>query len=127
MQSSDEANAIRPYRDTRPYVGFSPTMPQSEAGWRMEPPVSDPRASGVMPAATATADPPLDPPGIRSGAHGFLVGPNAEFSVDEPIANSSQFVFPTITPPAASSRSTAVASNGGTNDSRIRDEAVVRT
>ena len=48
------------------------------------------------PAATAAADPPLDPPGMRSSAHGLRVGPNAEFSVDEPIANSSQLVLPTI-------------------------------
>ena len=61
-------------------------------------------------AATAAADPPLDPPGIRVGSHGFRVAPNAEFSVDEPIANSSQFVLPTMTAPAASSRSTTVAS-----------------
>ena len=57
------ANAISPYRDTRPYVGLRPTTPHSAAGWRIDPPVSEPSASGVMPAATATADPPLDPPG----------------------------------------------------------------
>ena len=59
--------------------------------------------SGAMPAATATAEPPLDPPGIRSVAQGLRAGPNAEFSFDEPIANSSQFVLPTMTAPAASS------------------------
>src|SRR5438874_13628944 len=80
-----------------------------------------------MPAATATADPPLEPPGMRSSAHGFLVTPNAEFSVDEPIANSSQFVLPMITAPAASRCATAVASNGGTKRSRIFEDAVVRT
>src|SRR5204863_302798 len=112
--------------DTRPYVGLRPTTPHMAAGCLIDPPVSDPNASGVMPAATATADPPLEPPGIRSSAHGFLVGPNAEFSVDDPMANSSQLVFPTMTAPAASRRATAVASNGGTNDSRMRDEAVVR-
>ena len=79
-----------------------------------------------MPAATATADPPLDPPGMRSSAHGLFAGPNAEFSVDDPIANSSQLVLPTMTAPAACSRSTTVASYGGTNVSRIRDDAVVR-
>ena len=41
-------------------------MPQSAAGCRIDPPVSEPSASGVMPAATATAEPPLDPPGMRS-------------------------------------------------------------
>ena len=54
-----------------------------------------------MPAATATADPPLDPPGDPRSSHGLRVGPKAECSVDEPIANSSQFVLPTITAPAA--------------------------
>ena len=39
-------------------------------------------------------------------------GPNAEFSVDDPIANSSQMVLPTMTAPACSSRSITVASNG---------------
>src|SRR5262249_24170647 len=59
--------------------------------------------------------------------HGFRVTPNAEFSVDDPIANSSQFVLPTTTAPAASSRATTVASYGGTYDSRMRDAAVVFT
>src|SRR5262245_26507117 len=96
-----------------------PTMPHSAAGCRTDPPVSDPKERGVRPAATATADPPLDPPGIRSVAHGFREGPYAEFSVDEPMANSSQTVLPTTIAPAASSRLTTVASNGGTYCSRI--------
>ena len=108
--SSDDAKASRPYLETRPYVGFSPTTPHSAAGWRMEPPVSEPSASGTMRAATAAAEPPLDPPGIRSICQGFLVGPKAEFSVDDPIANSSQLVLPTTTAPAASSRSMTAAS-----------------
>ena len=91
-----------------------PTTPQSAAGWRIDPPVSDPSASGVSRAATAAADPPLVPPGMRSSAHGLRAGPNAEFSFDEPMANSSQFVLPTTIAPAASSRDTTVASYGGT-------------
>ena len=63
-----------------------------------------------MPAATATAEPPLDPPEISVGFQGLREGPNAEFSVDDPIANSSQFVFPMMTAPAASSLLTTVAS-----------------
>src|SRR5262245_18892468 len=124
--SSDEANARSPYRDTRPYVGLSPTTPQNEAGWRMEPPVSDPNDSGTHADATAAAEPPLEPPGVRSAAHGLRTGPYAEFSFDEPIANSSQFALATITAPAAPRRSVTVASYGGTNVSRILDEAVVR-
>ena len=64
-------------------------MPHSAAGWRIEPPVSVPIDHGTVPAATAAAEPPDEPPGTRARSHGFSVGPNAEFSVDEPIANSS--------------------------------------
>ena len=39
--------------------------------------------------------PPDEPPGTRDGSWGLRVGPNAEFSVEDPIANSSRFVFPT--------------------------------
>ena len=44
---------------------------------------------------------------------------------DEPMANSSRLVLPTSTAPAARSRSTTVASYGGRQPSRIRDEHVV--
>ena len=83
--------------------------PQSEAGWRTDPPVSEPSATGTIPAATAAAEPPDDPPGTREVSQGFFTGPNAEFSFEEPIANSSQFVLPMMTDPAASKRSIAVA------------------
>ena len=87
-----------------------PTMPVSAAGWRIEPPVSVPIESGTWYAATAAADPPLLPPGTRSRSHGLAVGPQAECSVDEPIANSSMFVLPGSTAPAAFSRSAMCAS-----------------
>src|SRR5581483_3752679 len=113
MWSSELANATSPYRDTRPYVGVTPTTPQNDAGCRTEPPVSEPSATTALPCATAAAEPPLEPPGTRSGATGLRTGPYAEFSFDEPMANSSQFVLPIITPPASSSRAMAVASYGG--------------
>ncbi len=72
--------------------------------------MSDPSERGAKPAATATAEPPLEPPGARVMSQGFLDGPNAECSVDEPIANSSQLLFPRTTAPAAFSRATTVAS-----------------
>jgi hypothetical protein len=81
-------------------------MPHMAAGWRIDPPVSEPVASQTMPSATAAADPPLEPPGVREGSRGFRVGPKAEYSFEEPMANSSMFVFPTITPPWARIRST---------------------
>src|SRR5688572_19087622 len=99
-------------------------MPQNAAGCRTEPPVSDPSAIGTTPHATAAADPPDDPPGTRSGANGFRVGPNALFSVDDPIANSSKFVLPTSTAPAECSRSTTVAVYGLTYPSRMREPQV---
>jgi hypothetical protein len=93
-------------------VGFTPTTPQNAAGWRTEPPVSEPSAIGTIPDATATAEPPDDPPGTRSRRIGFLVGPYALCSVDEPIANSSMFVLPNGIAPAARRRVTTVASYG---------------
>ena len=60
-------------------MGFIPTMPQKEAGWRIEPPVSVPVAARHSRAATAAAEPPEEPPGTRSlppcGPHGFFTGP----------------------------------------------------
>ncbi len=50
-------------------------MPHSEAGWRMLPPVSVPIATGAWNAATAAAEPPLEPPGTRVRSHGLAVGP----------------------------------------------------
>ncbi len=65
---------------------------------------------GAKLAATAAALPPLEPPGTRLESRGFLVGPKAEFSVEEPMANSSRLALPTITAPAARNRATTVAS-----------------
>lgn len=42
--SRELTSGIKPWRDTRPYVGFRPTTPQYAAGFRVEPPVSEPRA-----------------------------------------------------------------------------------
>ena len=90
-------------------MGFRPTTPHSEAGWRIEPPVSVPIAHGAVPAATAAALPPLEPPGTRSRSHGFCMGPKPEFSFDDPIANSSWFVLPSTRTPASWSLRTLVA------------------
>ena len=71
--------------------------------------MSLPSAAAAIPAATAAADPPLEPPGAREVSHGLRVGPNAEFSVEDPIANSSRLVLPITTAPASCRRSTTVA------------------
>src|SRR5918998_185816 len=91
----------------------------------MEPPVSLPRPTAANPAATAAALPPLDPPATRDGSCGLRVTPNAEFSVLDPMANSSRFVLPTSTAPAARSRSTTVASYGGRPPPRLGGGHVV--
>ena len=89
--------------------------------------MSLPSASGASHDATAAAEPPELPPGTRAGSSGWRVGPKAELPVSQPMANSSRFVLPSITHPAARSLDTAVASYGGTKCSSARDAQVVRT
>src|SRR3954469_21208459 len=101
---------MRPKRETRTYVGLMATVPVKAAGWRIEPPVSEPSAPGVIPAATATALPPEEPTGERVMSQGFLAIRNALFSVDEPIANSSMLHLPGKSASAARRRATTVAS-----------------
>ena len=85
-------------------------MPQNAAGWRIEPPVSVPVAAGTSPAATAAAEPPDEPPGTRAASQGLATGPKWLVSLEEPIANSSMLVLPTITAPASRTLATTVAS-----------------
>ena len=66
--------AMRPYRETEPYVGFTPTVPVTAPGWRMEPPVSVPVTAGARRAATATAEPPEEPPGTCCRFQGLRAG-----------------------------------------------------
>src|SRR5438445_3264693 len=58
-----------------PRAGLNPTTPSSDAGIRIEPPVSLPIAQSHMPVATATADPPDEPPATRLGSCGLRTGP----------------------------------------------------
>src|SRR5208337_2868357 len=58
----------------RPRDGLIPTSPQHAEGIRTEPPPSLPCATGCNPAATADADPPLEPPAVCSRFHGFRAG-----------------------------------------------------
>jgi len=52
-----------------------PTTPFIAAGQVMEPSVSVPIATGAKSAATATAEPELDPQAVRSSAYGLRVIP----------------------------------------------------
>src|SRR4029078_9288842 len=71
MQSSVRQAGPTPALEVRPRLGFNPTMLLSIAGTRPEPAVSVPNASGTRAAETATADPELDPPGIKSARIGL--------------------------------------------------------
>src|SRR6266567_9424381 len=97
-----------------PGVGLMPTMPQNDAGIRIEQPKSVPCASGTMPVATATADPPDEPDGLNAGFQGLRVTPNTSLKVLAPAANSGVLVLPSTMAPAAFRRRTASASSTGT-------------
>ena len=99
---------------TVPNVGLRPKTPQNPAGIRIEPAPSDPCAIGPRPAATAAAAPPLDPPAVAPCCHGLWVEPIRRLVVSPFQPCSGTFVFPSITAPAARSRSTTGASRSGT-------------
>src|SRR3954468_7473592 len=95
-----------PNREQRPYVGLRPTRPVTAAGWRIEPPVSVPVAARQRSAATAADEPPDDPPGTRLALEflarqGLNTAPKADVSLEDPMANSSRLVLPSITAPAS--------------------------
>jgi len=48
--SIELTSGMSPCLDNRPYVGFSPTSPQNDAGLRVEPPVSEPSALNTFTA-----------------------------------------------------------------------------
>ena len=50
---------------------------QAKAGMRIEPPPSLACAAGTMPAETAAAAPPEEPPALRSRSHGLWVAPKS--------------------------------------------------
>src|SRR5829696_4164706 len=93
-------------REIRPRDGFSPKRPQHDAGMRIEPPPSDAWATATMPAATAAAEPPDEPPAVWSSAHGLWVGPNDIGSVVGVLPNSGVLVRPSTTKPADRRRRT---------------------
>src|SRR5215831_12387912 len=101
-------------------AGISDAMPQNAAGLPTEPTVWEPIAAGHMRAATAAADPLLEPPGVCSRFHGFLVGPGSRF------AKTVVTVFPRTIAPAAFNFATARASRSGTKSLKSTEPIVVR-
>src|SRR5688572_5582268 len=89
---------------TRPVEGLWPDSPVTADGMRIEPPPSEPVASGTSPAAIAADDPPEDPPGDRPSPHGLTVAPNTWLSVSPFHPYSGVLVLPSTTHPAARSR-----------------------
>src|SRR5262245_43297772 len=85
---------------TRPGDPRTPTTPQKAAGMRSEPPVSEPVQSGSIDVASATAEPPEEPPQIRFGSKGLPVGPQTGLLVLAPAPNSGTLVLPTTIAPA---------------------------
>ena len=85
---------------TRARVGLSPNSPQHDAGMRIEPPPSLALAAGTMPAATAAAEPPEEPPGVRAGSQGLRLGPWSAGSVVEHRPFSGELVRPQLISPA---------------------------
>src|SRR3954471_12028230 len=82
-------------------------------------------AAQHIPAASAAADPPLEPPGTRVVSHGLRLGPKALFSVELPMANSSRLDLAIRIAPASSSLRVTVASYGARKFASIFDEQVV--
>ena len=87
-------------------VGLSPNEAAvTLAGIRIEPPPSLAWAIGTMPEATAAAEPPLEPPVVRSVSQGLRVGAvgvAARSSAGCP--SSGVLVLPIVTKPAARKR-----------------------
>ena len=84
-------------------------MPQKAAGRMTEPIVCVPRARGQKPAATAAAEPLLEPPGVCARLYGLRVGPGSAQ------ANSVETVLPRMMAPAERNALTQVASAPANN------------
>src|SRR5471030_237177 len=103
-----------PARLDRPYVGLMPAMPQSAAGPRIDPPVSDPVPPRIRPAATAAPVPEDDPAVKWSVFHGLRAGGQGRSIEGPPKANSCVASLPNMTVPASAHFLTVWASRTGT-------------
>jgi len=77
---------------------------------RIEPPMSEPLASVVVPAASAAPAPPDEPPGVKSGFQGLRVTPQRREWVKAAQENSGAAERAWKMAPARLSRSTMRAS-----------------
>ena len=113
--SSVVLNGTTPVVRQRPVVGRKPTTPVAEAGMRIEPPVSVPRAIRADPSHRLTPAPADEPPGARcsSASHGLTGVPVCGFSPTAPKANSTVCVLPVNTAPNRRSARTRNPSRHG--------------
>src|SRR3984893_6863810 len=98
-------------------------MPHSEAGPRIEPPVSEPSAAGTNPAAHEPLD---DPPVKCSRFHGLRAGGQGRSNDGPPCTNSWVASLPVRMGPDSYSLRTVVASAEGTVLRHTREWPVVR-
>src|SRR5689334_10668532 len=115
-----------PVASSTPYVGLKQVTPQIAAGSRPDPTASVSTVPKHIPVASATADPPDEPPATRLAFHGLTTGPKSLSSDVVPDPNRCMFVFPTSTAPASRRRSTRTAFLVGTRDANFANPAVVR-
>ena len=87
--------------------------------------MSLPCESGVMPAATDDAAPPLDPPGVCDSDQGLQVRPRRSFSVSSRKLKPGVLVRPRITAPAASQFATTGLSSVATRSRNATTPLVV--
>src|SRR5690625_4597034 len=92
-----------------PYVGRSPNRPQNAAGMRTELPVSVPNEASQNPAATAAAEPPLEPPAMRLSSNGLRHWPPTAEYERTPQASSVMLALPISRAPASNRRCTTTA------------------
>src|SRR5437667_11843764 len=119
-----------PLRLISPSVGLMPTIPLVEEGETIEPSVSVPTAAAHRLAATATAEPELEPEGLRSSAYGFWVSPPRPLQplvecVERKLAHSLRLVLPRITAPASRSFCATKESRVGIEPANASEPAVV--
>ena len=101
-------------------------MPQSAAGPRIDPPVSEPVPPRMSPAATA-APVPEDEPAVKCSLfQGLRAGGQGRSKDGPPKANSCVASLPSMTVPASAHFFTVWASRAGTLCSSCLECAVVR-
>ena len=109
MQSSERQAGTSPTVLSRPRDGLKPSTPLSAGGTRPDPAVSVATVNGTSPRATASAEPELDPPEIRSWPK-TLRGIGCGVRVPlRPVANWSRLFLPIRMAPASRSRWTTGA------------------